>query len=368
MSRTSAYAERLIAAITRATPADREELLEFRARMYGPHSAFADPRWVQWLYDDAPLAAARGPALWVFRDAGRIAAQQGAIRARVRVGQNEVELSWALDLMVTPELRARGVGALLPKRVLEECSVTAGTEVSDAAQKAFGRAGWAHLGTLPQWVRPVAAEEFIRARAPDLPAGLLRLPFAAAENAVALYARSRARGRKLSPPVPFDQRADEVWERSAPSWPVIARRDYDWVRWRWEGCPRRDGATVHWLERGSDTVGWVVLRVGQHRGVRAGFIVDLLAPSHELPALFALAVERLRKEQVVAVYCLFNAPDSQHALKSCGFLRRDSGFAMMVFAQNLPSDSAALLSDPDQWFITAGDSDLDRPRDHTTYA
>jgi GNAT superfamily N-acetyltransferase len=368
MSPTSAYAERLIAAITRTTPADREELLEFRARMYGPQSAFADPRWVRWLYDEAPLAADRGPALWVFRDAGRIGAQQGAIRTRVRVGHNAVELSWALDLMVSPELRARGVGALLPKRVLEECSATAGTEVSDAAQKAFGRAGWAHLGTLPQWVRPVAAEEFMRARAPDLPAGLLRLPFAAAERTVAVYARLGARGRQLSPPVRFDQRADEVWERSAPSWPVIGRRDYEWVRWRWEGCPRRDGATVHWLERGSETVGWVVLRVGEHRGVRAGFIVDLLAPSHELSALFALAVERLRHEQVVAVYCLFNAPGAQQALARSGFLRRDSGFAMMAFAGNLPAESARLLTDPTQWFITAGDSDLDRPRDHTTYA
>jgi hypothetical protein len=221
---------------------------------------------------------------------------------------------------------------------------------------------------LPQWVRPVAAEEFMRARAPNLPASVLRLPFAAAEKTVALYARTRARGRSLSPPVRFDERADGVWERSAPSWPVIARRDYAWVRWRWEGCPRRDGATVHWLERGSETIGWVVLRVGEHRGVRAGFIVDMLAPSHELPALVALAVERLRGEKVVAVYCLFNAPGAQHALKACGFLRRDSGFAMMVFAGQLEGEVAKALTDPSQWFITAGDSDLDRPRDHTTYA
>jgi hypothetical protein len=41
---------------------------------------------------------------------------------------------------------------------------------------------------------------------------------------------------------------------------------------------------------------------------------------------------------------------------------------MMVFASNLPSDAAHALTDPAQWFITAGDSDLDRPRDHTTYA
>ena len=368
MSRTSAYAERLIAAITRATPADREELLAFRARMYGPQSAFADPRWVQWLYDAAPQSAQRGPALWVFRDGGRIAAQQGAIRTRVRVGHADVDVCWALDLMVSPELRARGIGALLPKKVLEEGGATAGTEVSDAAQKAFGRAGWAHLGTLAQWVRPVAAQEFIRARAPNLPAGLLQLPFAAAETALSLYARLRARGRTLSPPVHFDARADGVWERSAPSWPVIARRDYEWVRWRWEGCPRREGATVHWLEREGQTLGWVVLRVGEHRGVRAGFIADLLCPAEELPALLALAVERLRAERVVAIYTLFNAPGTHAALKQCGFLRRDSGFAMMIYTGNVEGEAAHALADPNRWFITAGDSDLDRPREHTTYA
>ena len=79
-------------------------------------------------------------------------------------------------------------------------------------------------------------------------------------------------------------------------------------------------------------------------------------------------MERLRSENVVAVYCLFSAPGAQNALQHCGFLRRDSGFAMMINTGNVAADAAASLTDPSQWFITAGDSDLDRPREHTTYA
>ncbi len=33
-----------------------------------------------------------------------------------------------------------------------------------------------------------------------------------------------------------------------------------------------------------------------------------------------------------------------------------------------PSSGRAALADPSRWFVTAGDSDLDRDREHTAYA
>jgi hypothetical protein len=40
----------------------------------------------------------------------------------------------------------------------------------------------------------------------------------------------------------------------------------------------------------------------------------------------------------------------------------------MIYTGNVQGEAAQALADAHRWFITAGDSDLDRPREHTTYA
>ncbi|HVU02564.1 MAG TPA: hypothetical protein VHE30_12470 [Polyangiaceae bacterium] len=366
--RASAYARKLLAAVTQTTPAEREEVLEFRAKMYGPRSAFADPAWVRWLYDDAPAARAKGPALWIFRHEGRIEAHQGAVFARLRIREQERTLAWTLDLMVSPAQRMRGIGAVLPQVPLGAAELGAGTEVSEAAQKSFARAGWQHLGTLPLWVHLVDPAPFLRERVGPGAAAVLGPGGRALGRAVRVAGRVRALGRRLVPMAEFDERADAIWRRCAADWPVIVRRDLTWLRWRWDACPRRESAFGMWFMRGQDAIGWAMLRVGTHRGEPAGFIVDLLCEAKELPALLALSVNELAKHRVVAVYCLFRGPGTRAALQQNGFLERASGLTMMCRTIDLPPEEQDLLAVADNWYVTSGDSDLDRPREHTVYA
>jgi hypothetical protein len=100
----------------------------------------------------------------------------------------------------------------------------------------------------------------------------------------------------------------------------------------------------------------------------AGFILDLFCTPDELRALLALCSTELCREPIAAVYCLLRAPGASAALAVNGFVRRSSGFPMMSHAQRLPIGERQLLADPDQWFVTSGDSDLDRPREDTFYA
>ena len=58
-----------------------------------------------------------------------------------------------------------------------------------------------------------------------------------ASGAVGLVANVRAFGRKLSELRTFDERADVVWNACAARWPVVAKRDREWLAWRWDACP-----------------------------------------------------------------------------------------------------------------------------------
>ena len=336
--------------------------------MYGARSAYANANWVRWMYDEAPSAKTGGPALWTYRSDGVIQGQVGAIRARLRVGDREHDFAWSLDLMVSPAFRARGVGAVLPKVVQSSAELVGGTEVSEAAQRAFARGGWAHLGTLTRWARPVRGA-FARARVDSRFSPWLAPAVGVAASAVGLVARARAFGRKLVAIEAFDERADRVWKTCAPRWPVVARRDREWLAWRWTSCPDRRGATAFMMTKHGDPHGWVVLRVEEERGLRAGHVVDLLCAPEDLDALLALSVAELRAHDVDVVYCTLGAPGASSALAANGFLKRDSGFAMMTFAPESADEHVrTLLADRDAWFVTAGDSDLDRSREATAYA
>ena len=123
------------------------------------------------------------------------------------------------------------------------------------------------------------------------------------------------------------------------------------------------------MTRDGDPLGWIVMRVEDERGLRAGHILDMLCAPEELDALLALAVAELRAREVDVVYCTLGAPGCDHALAANGFMRRDSGFVMMMFAPASADErTRALLGDPHAWFVTSGDSDLYRRRDATVYA
>lgn len=353
-------------AIAPSTQGERAELLDFRARMYGPRSAFANAAWVRWMYDDAPGAGAR-PALWTYRGSdGAIEGEIGAIRTRLRAGDLEHDFAWSLDLMVSPAHRARGVGAVLPKIVQASAEIVGGTEVSEAAQKSFVRGGWVGLGNLARWARPVRGE-LARTRMPSHLAPLLAPAVGLAANAVSLVSRARAIGRKLAEISEFDERADHVWRTCAPRWPIVARRDRAWLAWRWTSCPERRGATAFMMTKNGDPHAWIVMRVEDERGLRAGHILDFFCAPEDLDALLALAVAELRARDVDVVYCALRVPGSSAALAANGFLRRDSGFALMTFAPaSIDERTRALVASPDAWFVTTGDSDLDRRRDAAT--
>jgi GNAT superfamily N-acetyltransferase len=356
--RRRSYSDRLLAQVNRYQPADRESVLEFRGRLFGS----PDPEHVTWMYEQAPSAPDDEVALWTWQADGRVEAHQGAIRTVLRIGGEDRQLSWAIDLFVSSPFRSLGIGAVLPSKVTEEADVVAGTEVSEAAQKSFERSGWSHLGNVPVWFRPIDGTATLRTRLRHK-----HVPYSGWLLSAGLRLRMHAsrlstRHYRLTSTDTFDQRADVVWNTCAPQWPLIAKRDFEWLRWRWDLNHEFETRKL-WFEHGGEVIGWVVVATRDRRGLRAGLILDMLCPPNKVSRLLALVIQGFYSDRdVEAVYCKFRAPETSRALSLAGFVKRDSGFAMMVYADKLPESERAIVLDPDNWYLTAGDSDLDRVR------
>jgi hypothetical protein len=69
-------------------------------------------------------------------------------------------------------------------------------------------------------------------------------------------------------------------------------------------------------------------------------------------------VRKLRELKAETIHCLVGAAHSASALQRNGFLRRQSGWPMMVWSRN-PEE---LLREGRNWFLTYAESNADRPR------
>jgi hypothetical protein len=366
----SRYREQLRADITHYTPYDQAAVLAFRRAMYGAGATVAGAPYVHWLYDDAPNGANGRNCLWLYRKAGQLQAHQGGLRVGLKVGAYEHDAVWLLDLMVSPPFRMRGVGVLLPQIACETTDLALGMEVSDDARRALLRDGWRDLGSVPLYVRPL-----------DLPAVLRQHGYGGAWGGVgrvgnaALWAWDQVQragtarvGEQLVEVAEFDERADQLWTRASVAYPVLCRRDHAYLNWRWTRFPDEERYQCFVCMHGDTVIGYAVLRMGEHHGLRAGFLVDFLCLPQHTYTLVAHCLRMLRAQGAQIVYCLHHNPVADRAFRSLGFLRRHSMWPLMLHARNLASEQLALVQDQRNWFITAGDSDADRPREGTMFA
>jgi hypothetical protein len=272
--------------------------------------------------------------------------------------------AWLIELFVDPKHRWRGLGAALTLVASEGFEVVMGTELSDAAWQTFDRAGWTDLGTLPLWARPLDLDEVLATRFPGRVPEVARRAAGPALRAVdatvdGLLAIAGLEVREVRR---FGDEVDALWQEVGGTSPVIARRDAAILNQRFAAYPEPGRYRLQAFHRGRRLVGWSVLRLGERHGLPSGEVVDFLAaPGFTLPVL-ARSLRVLARAGARMAYVIHLGPDAD-ALRWLGVSRRDTGWRTMVNAPGLPAASQARVSRRDGWYLTAGDSNLDRPRE-----
>lgn len=340
---------------------DREALLRFRRRAW-PGCDLATEPYFRWQYEEGPL----GPPeqrIWVGLEGGEVIAHQGALPARLRVGARRLRAGWAMEIFVDPHTRGAGLGTALNDAHRQAFDLALSMEISFAAQRTFLRAGWTDLGTMPVWWRPLDPARVLAghfgdaARLPARAAGrLLRGADRLVELATAIAGPRERRVARFGP------EADDLFERTIAGVPVACERDHHWMNWRFAEGPQRRRYRLYELRtHAGRLVGAVVLRHDQRFGLPVGWIVDHLVDPEWLLPVFARVLSLLRRQGAAAAYTLWLSRRAP-ALRRLGFLRRDSGWQLMFRADGQGRGITDLLSRPDHWHLTGGDSNVDRPR------
>ncbi|PWC34822.1 GNAT family N-acetyltransferase [Azospirillum sp. TSO22-1] len=357
-----AWAQRGIA---RYEPPDRPDLEAFQRGTFGEGALQLDHAHFHWAFEEVPSPDPEGVQFWLCKRNGAVVGQQAGIPFRLKVGERACRASWAIDLMVAPEWRLRGVGPALSETHSLSGEVAVGVGISDAAYKAYKRGGWLDLGGLATFVRLIDLAACVRA---SQHGGPLARVLAAAGAPVAAVAAAgfaglaRLRGARLQEVPAFDGRVDALWAAVAPHHAVIAERDRRFLSWRFDRCPAAGRFRRLYVLRGGELMGYVVLRADHWKGASVGVVLDYLARPGWEAAAFALAVSFARRERLAALLCRTLNATLDRPLRRMGFLCLRNGLhaPTRIMARPAPGaeDLAGMLSNPRNWFVTAADSDL----------
>lgn len=359
------YRDRVRSRIAVCRPADRAELRQFRQAMYGPASFLADDAYVDWSYG---RDADGDPPLWIYRDPsdGHIAGQQGGLRTALRIDGVDHEAMWATELVVEPELHGRGVGAVLAEVARDAFPLRLAFKVTPLAQDAFARAGWTTLGTAPLYVRPLRVRAVLRRD------GALGQALCAADALMRLADRALAvthRAHRVEPVARFDDAlVDELWQDCRDDYPVIARRDAATLNQRYADFPQPERYHLLGYRHRGQPAGVAVVRIEDRGGVVAAVLVDVLVRPHHARGLLSAVVDHARRLGVDGVWAIQTSRLLRPAFRRAGFVRRDTSWPLMVDAPALDPIAAARVRDAGNWFLTGGDSNVDRPNTGVEYA
>ncbi len=363
--------DRIRQKIIRFRPADRFALKRFQREVFGERASQLDDAHFSWLFEHNPFNDESGPQVWIYPNADEVVGQQAGIPFALKVGDRQYRGSWAIDLMVSPKYRLRGIGPVITQNYADTNDITIGMGLTDLAYKAFRRAGWTDLGMIPLYVRPLDPRRMLAGRGRNertwraIAAGL-GMCVKLLDIAANLF--SLRRGLHFVRIDRFDERVDGLWRRICSEYPVIARRDHESLSWRFDKLPNPNDYQRFYMLRGDTLCGYAVLRVGWRHGSPAGFIVDYLAPRRWMTPLFGRCLQEFRRCGVAAVYWAGMHPESNRRLRLLGFARRASDAHIMFRVTPGHDRPPSIVSDPASWFLTIADSDIDHPRTGGSWA
>jgi GNAT superfamily N-acetyltransferase len=309
------------------------------------------------------------------KEARRLVGHTAAIPTDLKVGDFSRKGFFLVDSVVDPSHRGKGIHAVLTLAISKEsCMRDGGFGFGLPNKQAYLptlKTGAIELFTMSLFLKVLDWRKVLRAR---LRPALLANAVGALIQLHQRKTRTRScDGFRIEEVTRFGDQANDLWQRIAPRFAILASRKATPLNWRYFEHPDSP-YRVFSISRDGQWQGYVVVRTLEKWGLRLGTLVDLFfdpdcAPAGEL--LLYHAEARLRVEGAGVLWGLFSSPESYRKLfRKAGFFRipqlkgvRQFHFvADFVTIEHLCPDLAerdgALLGQADHWFLSLGDTDL----------
>jgi GNAT superfamily N-acetyltransferase len=304
------------------------------------------------------------PRIWVYRDAGQLVGYTGAIPVRVKVGAEVRDSAWLVDTMVLEAYRSKAVGSRIMVQAHEDLPFALSLGQTAEMREVQERLGWRRVAPLETAQLLIRPENVLKGKLP-WPAAVAAGLGLRASSTVRDLLRERTQAR-VNEVGRFDERHDRLWREVAPSLTCAVVRDASYLNWKYVDQP---GQTFLRLEivDGDRVTGVAVLMFREPDDAyryRRAFLVDFVAPLTDearLAQLIEAAKAAAAGRGADALSCLHIGSALTAALRRHGFRLREPERYLLVDPGGLEPRALDTALSADSWFVTHGDSDIDRP-------
>jgi len=344
-----------------------ESLLRFLRVAYAGEARKSEPAYWKWHYLENPNTRTDDIPLWVVVCGEGIVGQLATIPAPIKVGRETRPAMWILDFIVREDFRGKGLGKRLVAAAREKYPTAMTLGINEQSSGLFQSMGWVEMGWIHRYQKLLYAGNGLKgaARIPPL-RGLLNLMSAPMRRGGERAARlERYTVKSIAA---FGEEFDELWERASGQWACAVRRDARTLGWQFRQQPGKRFETVGLYDK-ERLVGYVVLffrkglaRAGTNAGTVAGpakaaisdFFYERENGGEIVDALIEVALRRAIELRAGSLVTDVLDGIAEQRLKKHGFWRIRKSPQFMACAE----DAKELIYDPQNWFLTRGDSDV----------
>lgn len=318
-------------------------------------------KW-HWQYSDNPACAHTDLPAWLAVSGGEIAGHLGAIPVKLKITSRLIDAAWMVDFVTLPQHRRKGIGRLLVREAGRhyETLMTAGQ--TDASFNLFIKMGWKYLGDIPNYIRILDMSSLAKEKNKNSPA--LLFLFTALDPIIKIFNHFRKpknhKDIEVGKTDAFGEEGDRFWKKIADSYKVIIPRDGSYINWKYAAQPGMDYVMLRAV-RDNAVCGYVIIRVITNKTAKpTGLIADMIVRHDDADAIDALlsaALKYFEDEGCSMVRCYASHRSIKKALTKGGFIRHR---VKMRFLINKYVDGLDEMKELDNWYLTAGDCDIDR--------
>lgn len=325
-----------------------------------------EPRW-RWMFEASAARLGVEPMVWVYRSSAGVVAHQGAIAVRLRTPVGDQVTGWFVETMALERVRGRAIGPMVVAKALQDLPFNLSLGQTEQMRELQYRLGWKRVTELQRLVFVLHGDALVSGKLPRLAAPLAGMALAVQQrvrhwrgrrsSAAALQVREISR---------FTEAHDRLWGEVEKHFTLAVVRDASYLNWKYVDQPGLSFVRLE-LTDGRHVRAVAVLGISEANATypyRRAWLNDLVVRPDDPDLVWAtLEVVRQTSLRLAADLIVFDIISETlvKAALAFGFARRKPVRVLLIAPGDPPTDVGRLAVDGANWFVTRGDSDIDRP-------
>jgi hypothetical protein len=304
------------------------------------------------------------PRVWIARDGPQIVGHMGAIPVRLKMNRVVRDTAWLVDTMVLESHRTDALGSRLMVQAFEDLPFALSLGQTAEMRAILLRLGWRQVAPLQTAQLLIRPQNVLKGKMPSAVAWAAGIGVTVSATVRdALRENSRFAACEINR---YGGEHDRLWDNAARDIGCAVVRDASYLNWKYVAQPGQEFVRLD-IRDGDALIGSAVLmfrEADRDYRYRRAFLVDLVAPlsdSAVLQRIVRTVTGAAAQRGADALVCMHVSEPLTDALRACGFLMREPTRFLVVSTGPMDMSTASQFVSADEWFVTQGDSDIDRP-------